>query len=122
MKHLALGLCALCLAAVLVGCEPSPNELLTTGITEYQIGHNEQAKKLFEQNLLKNPTDADSWYYLGRIAYDEKFYERAIYCYQCALDRNPAYEPAKHELQKAKAAAGKVSDYLNIIPVEKPQQ
>lgn len=116
MRYLAYGFCAMVLSSVLVGCDPSPSELRTTAISEFQVGHNQKAEELFQRVVDKHPTDPDSWYYLGRIAHADKKYERAIYCYQCAIDADPGYEPAKYWLKRAKADAGDVAQYLEIIP------
>jgi len=122
MKNIAYGLIAMVLSAALIGCDPSPSELRTTAISEFQVGHNQKAEELFQRVIDKYPADADSWYYMGRIAHADKKYERALYCYQCAIDADPGYEPAKYWLKKAQADAGDVANYLNIIPkaVDKP--
>lgn len=117
MKIIAYGLFAALMAAVLAGCtNPSPEELRTTGISEFQVGRNERAQELFTRVLTKYPTDPDSWYYLGRISHSERFYERAIYCYKCAIDADPGYEPARFYLDKAEKEVPQVAPYLQTLP------
>ena len=129
MKHIAYGFCAMLLAALLAGCEPSTNQLRSTAVAEYQVGHNKNAEKLFGQIIEQKPSDAESWYYLGRIAHAEGFLPRAIYCYQCCLDADPGYQPVdsadpgpRYWLKKAKKDAGDIVGGMDIIPkpIERP--
>ena len=116
MKSIAYGVCAISLAAFLVGCGPSPEQIRTTAISEYQVGHHDRAMELFQRVLDSNPTDPLSWYYKGRIYHAQKKYANAIHCYQQAIDSDPGFTTARHYLKIAKEDFGDLSDSLDIIP------
>ena len=116
MKSIAYGLCVVFLAVCLGGCTPSPDELRSTGISEYQVGHHDRAQTMFQRVLDKYPCDADSLYYMGRIAHAQKEYVKAMYYYQAAIDADPGYAPAKHYLKEAEKEAGDLAGYLKYIP------
>jgi tetratricopeptide (TPR) repeat protein len=115
MKRLAYGLCAVCVLVAVSGCGPSTGSIRDKAITEYQLGHTDQARGLFQRVLDREPTDPQSYYYLGCIAHADGFYERAIFCYQCTLDVDPSFTPARVALKRAQEQMGDLSQKLKII-------
>jgi len=111
-----LGLLGLCATLLLVGCSEGLVELRSNGISEFQLGHINQAKKVFQNVLERYPSDPDTLYYMGRVMHAEKFYEQAIYYYQCCLDADPSHKQAERWLVKAEEAAGPASRKLRFIP------
>jgi len=101
MKRLALGLISM--AVLVAGCEPTSAELRSKGISEFQLGRHEEARKLFEQLLDRRPSDPDGLYYMGNICAVEGKYEMAAYYYRCCIDADPAYESARQELNHVNA-------------------
>jgi tetratricopeptide (TPR) repeat protein len=113
-----------CLIAVLAGlllagCEPSVGELRTQAISEFQIGHTQQAKDLFQRVLNRTP-DPQSLFYMGQIMESEGFFEQAIYYYQCAIDADPRNGEARLRLAKVMDRAGPVGQQLRFIPGQQP--
>lgn len=114
MKHWALlGFCA---TVLLAGCAPSPVELRTQGISEFQLGRTEEAQKLLQQTLDLTPSDPEALYYMGRINHVQGFYEQAFYYYQCALDVDPSFEPARKWLARAQELLGPTGKTLRFLP------
>jgi len=112
MKRVTLcGLATILLAGATLltvsGCGgPTPEQLRTKAISEYQVGKLEEARDLFRQVLWTEPADADSLFYLGRICYSQGEYAKAMYYYQSCLDVQPSNEAARRGLAEAKQAAG----------------
>jgi tetratricopeptide (TPR) repeat protein len=79
--------------------------LRNQGITEFQIGHLDQAKDLLKQSLDKS-CDPVAEYWLGRTYHAQGRYEDAICHYQAAIQSRPAYDEAKKWLLKARQDAG----------------
>ena len=94
-----LTIVAACGAVLMAACEPSPNELLTRGISEFQLGRVEKAREFFERVLDQKPSHPDALFYMGRVCYVEGNYELADYYYHCCLDVDPSYEQARDELE-----------------------
>jgi len=106
MRTLSVAFCGLVLAGVLTGCGPSVDEVRGQAISQYQVGHYPEAENLFNQVLQRRPIDAESWYYLGRIAHAEKWYIRAMQCYEQSLRADPGYRPAQTALEQVKQDLG----------------
>lgn len=114
MKRIALS--ALVLSAILAGCGASSSDLRTSGIREFQVGNNQKARDFFQQSLDRDPSDAACYYYLGRIAHADGFYEKAIWYYQCSIDHDPSHPEVHKWLDKAQAEAPQVGKALQFIP------
>jgi len=104
------------LALWAAGCGETTPELRTRAISEYQVGHVEEARELFRQTLDRDPADRHALYYMGRIASGEAAWEDAIYYYQCCLDVDPSYANARIWLARAEKAAGTAGTRLRFIP------
>ncbi len=88
------------LGVVLSGCANSPEALRDRGIKEFQTGRVERAKILFTEAYARRPSDAETLFYLGRIAHDEGRLGLAKYYYECSLDAKPGHAPARDWLAK----------------------
>jgi len=118
MKRIAL--CGMFTLALLSGCGPSISELRQNGVAEFQVGNADKAKDYFQQVLGRQPYDAATLYYMGRITHSEGAYEKAIWYYQCSIDADPRNEAPKRYLARAEEEAGQVGPALRFIP-EQPQ-
>ncbi len=118
MKQVVNGMLAVALMAF-AGCEPSVSEIRTTAITEADVGHNARAKELFQRAVARDPQDAQSAYYLGRIYYNENDYSRALYWYQEALRVDPGFEPAKLGLKRVEREDPRLYKLLVTLPIQK---
>ncbi len=119
MKSVICGMCAISLAAFLGGCGPSPDELRTTGIHEYQVGHHDRALELFQRVLKTEPSDAETLFYMARIYHTQKLYVKAYYYYQAAIDADPGFayaESTKKYLKEVKEQLGDLAVPLTTIP------
>lgn len=117
MRNLSVALFGLVLAGVLNGCGPSADEIRTQAISQYQIGHYDEAENLFEQVRQRRPMDPDSWYYLGKIAQEKNWYARAIHCYEQAIAADPSFKAPKAQLELIKKKIGdKRYDELRTNP------
>lgn len=115
MKRISLSLALVCVM-FLCGCGPSKDELTTSGVAEYQVGHLEKAKIYFNEVLSRYPHDSRALFYMGEVAQAEGFHEKAISYYQMALDADPSYKEARQALKLAKQDAGYTGNKLDIIP------
>lgn len=88
MKAIIFAVCAVSLTLVLCGCGP---DLRTIGISEYQQGHHEAATGYFQRVLAKEPSDALSLYYMGRIYQTQGKPVQAYMHYQAAIDADPGF-------------------------------
>jgi tetratricopeptide (TPR) repeat protein len=97
----------LCASITLSSCilAPSAVELRNQGITEFQVGHLDQAQSLLKQSLDKS-CDPVAYYWLGRAYHAQGRYEDAICQYKFAIESKPGYDEAKTWLQKARQDAG----------------
>jgi tetratricopeptide (TPR) repeat protein len=113
-------MCAISLAAFLGGCvQPTQDDLRTTGIHEYQVGHHERAMDMFQRVLHSDPSDAVSLFYMGRIYHTQKQYVKAYYYYQAAIDADPGFayaESTKKYLKEVKEQLGDLAAPLTTIP------
>ncbi len=98
---------------VMAGC--GVGKMRTEAISEYQVGHVEQAEKLFNQVLQREPSDARSLYYLGRIYHGRGRYEMAISYYQQALGADPSLTDARKWLERAVERTGTTGEKLLIM-------
>jgi len=114
MKSLVL--CGLCVAVLTGGCAPSPAELRLQGISEFQVGHHAQARKLLRQCLDHMPADPQALYYMGRVMHVRGAYEMAMYYYQSCLEVDPSFDVARVWLAKAQTQAGPSGDKLRLLP------
>jgi tetratricopeptide (TPR) repeat protein len=113
MKRLAL--CGLCVMTMLAGCGTSTDELRSQGISGFQVGHLDKAKTLFQLVLDRRPGDAESYYYLGRIAHAQGDPMMAMYYYQSSIDADPAHQEARRWLAKAEQESGAAGKGLRFI-------
>ncbi len=103
-------------AALLGGC--AADNLRREGISAYQVGRYDDAEQHFRQVLVERPSDAESLYYLGRIAESRGNLAEAIYYYQSAVDADPSHAPATIRLEQATDRAE--ADDLRFIPQPAP--
>ena len=106
----------LCAAVFVSGCGPSPASLRDRGIAEFQVGHIDDAESLLRQAVDARPAMPEALYYLGRVNYATGDLEQAIYYYQCSLDVDPSFTPARRWLTKAQQEAGRTGQLLLFIP------
>ena len=121
MKSIICGMCAISLVVFLPGCPtgPSQDDLRTTGVHEYQVGHHERAMEMFQRVLRSDPSDAVSLFYMGRIYHTQKLYIKAYYYYQAAIDADPGFgyaEATKRYLKEVKQELGDLADTLTTNP------
>lgn len=91
------------------------------GITQFQLGQTEQARQLFQEALDREPGDAASLYYMGRIELLRNRPAWALYYFQRCLDTDPSFEIARPWLTRARQAAQPVGDKLIFQPLESPR-
>ena len=76
------------------------------GICAYKNGKLDDAANAFTGGIRLNPRDFDCNYYLGRILYEKKDYEKAVLCLKRALNIRPdaseVYEYLGYALYKSK--------------------
>jgi tetratricopeptide (TPR) repeat protein len=102
-----IGLAVLGWAMLLPGCRPpTPEELVASGVSEYQLGRLDRAKGLLERALQGSPSDPDALFYMGRIYHADKLYVQAIYYYECCFDAHPGYPEVSKYLSQARREAG----------------
>lgn len=114
MRYLTI----LVVGLVLAGCVPSVGKVRERAISQYQLGHIEQAEMNFREVLDKRPYDAESLYYMGRIQQARGRPMRAVYYYQSCLDVQPSHEMARLWLRRAERQAGEAGRGLRFIPPE----
>ena len=86
-------------------------------IAHFQVGRLDEAKALLDQSLYPNPGDPVALFYLGRIAFEQRDWEEAIYRFQCCLGADPGHPTARDWLLRAETAAGTVGPRLRFIPL-----
>ena len=101
------------LGGLLWGCAPSREELLNTGISEFQAGRNEAAKVTFHRTLQYYPGDPEAYYALGRIWHQEGNLPQAIFYYRSCLDAAPWHDRARIWLERAVVDAKSEPDAFN---------
>lgn len=123
MKSMICGMCAISLAAFLAGCSsgPSPEELRTTGIHEYQVGHHERAMDMFQRALKADPSDAESNFYIARIYHTQKQYFKAYEFYQKAISVDPGFGYAESTKRYMKECRDELGDLAPIMTVNPKQ-
>lgn len=101
------------LLVLVAGCQPDTARLTEQGVRQFQTGQVEQARESFERVFRIAPSNPVALYYLGRLAQQEGFYERAVYYYESALDADPGMRDARRwlarareELDRSREAAG----------------
>lgn len=107
------------LGAILVlmaGCAPSAAELRERAVAEFQLGNTEQAQQLLDRSLDKEPFNALSLFYMGRIKHVGGFYEQAMHFYQKALIMDPGLEEARKWLARAEEQLGPTGKRLRYVP------
>ena len=100
----------------LAGCESSAGRIRNRAISEFEVGHLDQASQLLLQIYQKHPKDAQTLYYLGRTSQAQGAYEKAIYYYQASLDSDPSLADARSRLGEVQKAAGLAGENLIFIP------
>lgn len=81
-------------------------DVLSDARARFQDGEYEQASKLFEQALEKNPPSAAVFFELGRALTKTGQEARAALNFRRALVLDPRFEPARAALQEANVALG----------------
>jgi tetratricopeptide (TPR) repeat protein len=80
--------------------------------------HNHDSKRAAEQLqaiVRDNPTDAQTYYILGGIAYDDTNYTKAVEYFSNAILFNPDFEPAYYNLARAQLGADKSEDAIGTL-------
>ena len=80
--------------------------------------HNNDPKRAAEQLkiiLRNNPTDPQTYYLLGSLAYDETNYTEAIDYFRNAILFNPDFEPAYYNLATSQLGVDKAADALETL-------
>jgi tetratricopeptide (TPR) repeat protein len=99
---------------------PKPNarseamSLWKQGYDAYNAGNKAQARALYEQALVKDPTYAAALNSLGRLAYDEGNLPLADEYFVKALASSPAYVAAIHNRALVAKKQGRVDDAQNL--------
>ena len=102
---------------LLAGCAaPNADKLIAEGIANFQVGRIDDADAKLTKALHADPADADALFYMGRVHHARRFYEQAIYYYQCCIDVAPGYPGARKHLDRAQAQAGLMGKMLRFIP------
>ncbi len=79
---------------------PSSLDLKVVALDYILLGDASDADKWLTQSLSWNPTDAEAWYYLGRVKESEKDGPRAL----IAFERCLAIDPLNQKAEEAKKA------------------
>jgi len=74
-----------------------------------------QAAPLLEEMLRENPTDAQTYYLLGGIAYGEKKFAEAEGFYSKIILLQPDFEPAYYDLAAARLGANQGREALAVL-------
>lgn len=80
--------------------------------------HNHDSKRASEQLeaiVRDNPTDAQTYYLLGSIAYDGTNYTKAVEYFSNAILFNPDFEPAYYNLARAQLGVERGEDALGTL-------
>ena len=102
----------------LSGCADAPptEQLVRQAVGDFQVGRIDRAKVTLRRALGQSPSDPAALFYMGRICHAEKYYEQAIYYYQCCLDADPGFAVARKHLTEARKNAGPSGEALLFIP------
>jgi tetratricopeptide (TPR) repeat protein len=65
------------------------SESVTFGVQLFERGQLPEARQFFERFVTDHPNDSSGVFYLGRIAFEEQHYDRAIEWFQQAVQREP---------------------------------
>jgi tetratricopeptide (TPR) repeat protein len=101
--------------ALVVGCEPSIEQMHREGISEFRAGRPEQAIGMFQGVRERDPSRADTLYYLGRCytALAQRYYDKgdlaaalgrlqlALFYYDSAIQSFPGYTDALEAKNRA---------------------
>lgn len=117
-----LTLCGLVALVVLSGCGPSTQSRRNDAISKFQVGQFEPAKTEFKALTDRNPGDAESYYYLGRIYHCQGQLEFAIFNYQSALTADSSHAEARLWLDRAVKESGSTGTALRFLPQPPTQQ
>ncbi|KKL26948.1 hypothetical protein LCGC14_2390130 [marine sediment metagenome] len=98
------------------GGPAAPDELVNLAVADLQTGRIDRARAMLTRALDQSPSHARALFYMGRLHHAEKFYEQAVYYYQCCLDADPGYVAARTHLAEAQKLAGAAGDKLRFIP------
>jgi tetratricopeptide (TPR) repeat protein len=75
----------------------------------------DRATELLENIIRENPTDAQAYYFLGSIAYDQTNYARATEHFSKTLLLSPEFEPAYYDLATAQIGAEKLAEAMATL-------
>lgn len=65
------------------------SESVTFGVQLFERGQLSEARQFFERFVMDHPNDSRGVFYLGRIAFKEQYYDRAVKWFQQAVQREP---------------------------------
>jgi len=115
-RTVLIAVAGLAMLGPLAGCQSEPEKLLTEGVSLYEAGQLDKARKKLETAVDHLPADSKALFYLGRVYHAQGFYEQAIFYYQCCLSSAPCHAEAMKHLREATKAAGPAGPVLRIIP------
>jgi Tfp pilus assembly protein PilF len=69
-----------------------------------------------KRQSVSDPNSVDAWYLLGTAYEDVGEFNKAIDAYKKALDVDPAYKDALHDLSIVYIATGKTEKARDILP------
>ena len=90
------------------------NNLLNQAIELHKKGFLDQAKKIYAEIHLKNPTNFEIINLLGVIALQEKEFEKAINLIEKAIILNPHHHALYNNLGTALKEKGKFNEFVMI--------
>jgi len=115
-RTVLIAVAGLVLVGPLAGCQSESEKLLTEGVSLYEAGQLDKARKKLETAVDHLPADSKALFYLARVYHAQGFYEQAIFYYQCCLSSVPCHAEAMKHLREATEAAGPAGPVLRIIP------
>ena len=87
--------------------DPSAFDLKIVALDYLLFGSYTDADKWLTKSLEWNPMDPQSWYYLGRIKYNENSFEEAVGAFKKCLELDPANVNAEDNLGLSYAGLGR---------------
>jgi tetratricopeptide (TPR) repeat protein len=68
---------------------PSAFDLKIVGLDYVLLGDYSDASRWFEKTLQWNPSDAETWYYLGRTRYNQNRFDDSVRAFEKSLELDP---------------------------------
>ena len=87
---------------------PQPDDFKIVGLDYVLLDSYPEAMKWLERSVRENPADAEAVYCLGRVYYNQNWFDKAIFMFQQAISLNARYAKAHNNLGLALAAQNKL--------------